>query len=109
MSARPFLDLLREHRNGLTHEELTDALNTLVEAVSAERKPGKLALAPLQGGAPYAVPARFRYRLEDGKLRLGIKLERVEDLMDRVLEDVIAKIERGSNVSVLDGRAPQPV
>lgn len=38
MNARPFLDLLREHRNGLTHDELTDALNELVEAVAAERK-----------------------------------------------------------------------
>ncbi len=65
-----------------------------------------LSLSPLQGNAPYAVPARFRYRLEDGKLRLGVKLERLDDLMGRVLEDVVAKIERGSNVSVLDGRAP---
>lgn len=68
-----------------------------------------LRLAPLQGSTPYAVPARFRYRLEDGKLRLGVKLERVEDLMDRVLGDVIAGIERGTNVSVLDGRAPDAI
>ena len=68
-----------------------------------------LRLSPLQGVTPYAVPARFRYRLEDGKLRLGVKLERVEDLMDRVLGDVIAGIERGTNISVLEGRAPNAV
>ncbi len=44
MSARPFLDLLREHRNGLTHEELTEALNEIVEAVASEGKGGKLTL-----------------------------------------------------------------
>jgi uncharacterized protein YfdQ (DUF2303 family) len=68
-----------------------------------------LALAPLQGCPLYQVPARFRYRLEDGKLRLGIKLQRIEDLMREVLEGVIAQIERGTNVSVLDGIAPPPV
>ncbi|WP_424140415.1 DUF2303 family protein [Roseomonas chloroacetimidivorans] len=67
----------------------------------------KLQLAPLQGSPAYLVPARFRYRLEDGKLRLGVKLERVEDLMDRVLGDIINGIERGTNVSVLEGRAPE--
>lgn len=68
-----------------------------------------LALAPIQGSPLYAVPARFRFRLEDGKLRLGIKLERIEDLMEKVLEDVIAKIERATNISVLDGRAPPAI
>ncbi|MBX9594315.1 MAG: hypothetical protein K2X46_08135 [Roseomonas sp.] len=44
MNARPFLDLLREHRNGLTHDELTEALNEVVEAVTTERKAGRLVL-----------------------------------------------------------------
>lgn len=65
-----------------------------------------LRLSPLQGNVPYAVPARFRYRLEDGKLRLGVKLERLDDLMNRVLEDVVAKIERSTDISMLDGKAP---
>lgn len=65
-----------------------------------------LALSPLFGAPLYRVPARFRWRLVDGKLRLGIKLQRVEDLMGTLIEDVIAKIERGSNVSVVDGLPP---
>ena len=68
-----------------------------------------LSLAPLQGSPVFAVPARFRYRLEDGRLRLGIKLQRLEDLMRDVIEDVISKIERGTNVSVLEGVAPAAV
>ena len=42
MSARPFMDFLREHRGGMTHEQLTDALQELVAAVVTERRPGKL-------------------------------------------------------------------
>jgi len=65
-----------------------------------------LGIAPLFGIPPYRVPVRFRYRLSEGKLSLGIKLQRVEDMMRQILEDIIAKIERGANVSVLDGLPP---
>lgn len=67
-----------------------------------------LGIAPLQGSAAYSVPTRFRYRLTDGRLKLGIKLQRVEDLMHGVIDDVIAKIERGTNISVFEGLAPSP-
>ena len=66
-----------------------------------------LGLAPLQGSPLFRVPARFRYRLSDGKLTLGVKLQRIEDLMRDVLDDVVAKIERGANVSMIEGRAPE--
>lgn len=42
MTARPFQDLLREHRNGMTHDELSDALNELVTAVTEEKRAGSL-------------------------------------------------------------------
>lgn len=44
MASRPFYDFLREHRNGVTHDELSDALNSLVADVTAEGKAGKLTL-----------------------------------------------------------------
>jgi uncharacterized protein YfdQ (DUF2303 family) len=65
-----------------------------------------LGVAPLFGLPPYKVPARFRYRIQDGKLALGVRLQRVEDVMGQLVEDVIAKIERGANVSVMDGLPP---
>ena len=40
--ARAFHDLLREHRGGLTHDELSDALRDLVAAVTDEGKAGSL-------------------------------------------------------------------
>jgi hypothetical protein len=44
MSARPITDLLREHRNGVTLDELSDALRDLVAAVVEEGKAGKLTM-----------------------------------------------------------------
>ncbi len=41
-NSRPILDFLREHRNGVTHDELSDALQDLVAAVTAEGKGGSL-------------------------------------------------------------------
>ena len=44
MSARPFHDFLREHRNGATHDDISDALQELVAAVTAEGKSGKMTI-----------------------------------------------------------------
>lgn len=41
---RPFLDYLREHRSGLTHAELSEAMQQLVAAVVEERKGGEITL-----------------------------------------------------------------
>jgi uncharacterized protein YfdQ (DUF2303 family) len=65
-----------------------------------------LGIAPIFGLASYKVPARFRYRIQDGKLQLGYKLQRVESMMGAIIEDVVGKIERGTNISVLDGLPP---
>lgn len=44
-SARPFMDFLREHRSGATHDELSDKLQDLVAAVVEEGKGGTLTLS----------------------------------------------------------------
>lgn len=65
-----------------------------------------LGIAPIFGLPSYRVPARFRYRVAEGKLTLGYKLQRIETMMAQIVEDLIAKIERGANVSVMDGLPP---
>jgi uncharacterized protein YfdQ (DUF2303 family) len=65
-----------------------------------------LGIAPMFGAPSYSIPVRFRYRLQEGKLTLGVKLQRIESLMETLIEDVVAKIERGANISVLDGLPP---
>ncbi len=68
-----------------------------------------LGLAPFLGSPSYRIPARFRYRIQDGKLQLGFKLQRVEDLMQQLIDDVVAKIERATNISMIEGKAPEVV
>jgi hypothetical protein len=41
-NSRPFMDFLREHRNGSTHDELSDKLQALVAAVTEEGRKGTL-------------------------------------------------------------------
>jgi uncharacterized protein YfdQ (DUF2303 family) len=48
-----------------------------------------LALAPVFGLPPYRIPARFRYRLNDGRLTLGIKMQRIDDLMATIVNEMV--------------------
>jgi hypothetical protein len=43
-NSRPFMDFLGEHRTGITHDLLSDALQELVAAVTQEQKSGTLTL-----------------------------------------------------------------
>lgn len=67
----------------------------------------KLALAPFQGSPAYGVEARFRYRIADGRLQLGLKLQRVEDVMRAVLDDIVGQLE-ASGAAIVEGLPPDP-
>jgi uncharacterized protein YfdQ (DUF2303 family) len=66
----------------------------------------ELGIAPFLGVPIYKVPVRFRYRLQDGKLTLGVKLQRVESMMVDILNDVVGAIERSAEVPLLEGLPP---
>lgn len=51
-----------------------------------------LALKPFEGAATFRVTARFRYRLRDGKLSIGYRLERPEDVVREAFDTVVATI-----------------
>jgi uncharacterized protein YfdQ (DUF2303 family) len=79
-----------------------------------------LALAPVFGLPPYRIPARFRYRLTDGRLTLGIKLQRIDDLMATIVNEMVfgAPATEGrvavpgivlpEGAVIVDGLAPAP-
>lgn len=48
----------------------------------------KLGIAPVYGLPPFGIDGRFRYRIENNKLKLGIKLQRLEDVMVAVVNDM---------------------
>jgi uncharacterized protein YfdQ (DUF2303 family) len=66
----------------------------------------EIALSPVFGVAPFKVPARFRYRIEDRKLRMGFKLQRIEDVMATIIRDIEAEIVLPEGVAKIYGVAP---
>ena len=84
-------------------QRLTTGETTLVyveETTAAAGKKGNiaipdafdLALIPFEGGTAYKVRARFRYRMDGGQLRLGVALERPEDVLRDAFDQVVADI-----------------
>jgi uncharacterized protein YfdQ (DUF2303 family) len=65
-----------------------------------------LGISPLYGSPMFRVPVRLRFRLSDGKLTLGVKLQRVEDLMRDVLDQVVGAIQIEANITLIEGLAP---
>jgi len=67
-----------------------------------------LGLAPVFGLPPFKIDARFRYRIEGGKLQLGIKLQRMEDVMAAVVNDmVVGTVATEGRPAVVGIMAPQ--
>lgn len=64
-----------------------------------------LGITPVYGLAAYEVPARFRYRINEGKLTLGYKLERIETLMESIVNDVVKAIAV-DGLTVVEGTPP---
>ena len=68
----------------------------------------KLALKPFVGTDPYAVTARFRYRINGGHLQIGYKLNRPAEVQRAAFGDIVDAIRTGlgelaADVVILDG------
>jgi uncharacterized protein YfdQ (DUF2303 family) len=81
-----------------------------IDASSGQRGemavPDHLQLAvPVYEGATVADPivARLRFRIDDGRLKLGIILDRLSDVVQAAFEGVIAEIDAGISEPVLRG------
>ena len=66
-----------------------------------------LGLPIFEGGAAYKLTARFRYRINNGHLSIGYKLERPEDTVREAFKDVVTAVEERIGRSVLLGTAPR--
>lgn len=63
----------------------------------------KLAIAPFLGENPYGVTARFRYRLNSGKLTLGYRLDRPDAVVRDALDKIAERLRTHSDLPVLIG------
>lgn len=61
-----------------------------------------------RGGSHYALPARFRYRIKEGVLRLWYDLDQLEKAIERSMEDTVDYIKNGKSFPA-DAAADQPV
>lgn len=85
--------------------EMTDTASGSPESVKIPDTI-KLFLSPLLGIPPMVIEARFRYRLADG-LKLGIKIQRGEEIMAQILEEIVAQIVLPEGAVMVEGIAPQ--
>lgn len=63
-----------------------------------------LVLRPFAGGDPIGIQARFRFRLHDGELTLGVRLAEPEKAVEDAFEQVVVTVTDAVPVPVLYGR-----
>lgn len=68
----------------------------------------ELALKPFEGAPAYKVRARFRYRLNDGALLLGVALERPEDVVAEAFDEVVKTVADAIDHDVFAGSPSCP-
>lgn len=85
---------LSSGHNELTYNELIDGK---AGATGQLRIPEEITLGiePFQGGAAYAVLAKFRYRIKDGNLAMWYDLIRPHKVNEAALNDIAAAIREG--------------
>lgn len=62
-----------------------------------------LVLHPFQGAEPVAVTARFRYRIDEGRLFLGVRLAEPETVLEKAFDALIAQLQKSLPVPILRG------
>lgn len=68
----------------------------------------ELALTPFEGGEPYKVTARFRHRIRNGQLALGVILDRPEDVEKAAFDGYAELLGQACTANVLLGTPPPP-
>jgi uncharacterized protein YfdQ (DUF2303 family) len=66
-----------------------------------------LALRPFEGGAPFRVEARFRYRVTDRGVVMWVALARLEDVLATAFEELLEEIQKAlADLRMVAGVAP---
>lgn len=68
-----------------------------------------VALRCYEGIDPVDITARLRYRIREGQLAIGYRLERLDDVKDKAFADVVDAVEQRLGRQLLRGAAPAPV
>lgn len=101
--------------NFTAHRFLDNGMRALEYTETSDAKAGRrgqieipanfdLGLRPFLGGDPYKVSARLRWRITDGDLRIGYKLDRPDEVLRAAFGEIVVKIGEGVPVRVNEGR-----
>ncbi|GII84567.1 hypothetical protein Ssi03_25570 [Sphaerisporangium siamense] len=63
----------------------------------------ELALAPFDDSEPYAVKARFRYRIQGGALHMGYLLDNAEDVQKDAVKTVVDRLAEELGIQIMRG------
>lgn len=68
-----------------------------------------LGISPFEVGEAYSVVARLRYRITDGRLTLGYRLDRPADVLRSAFRDVVTEVQSRTGIDVLYGNPRRAV
>ena len=64
-----------------------------------------LVLRPFQGSEPQSIAARFRFRLSEGQLRMGVKLAEPERVLEYAFDGIVEDLQERVPVHINHGRS----
>jgi uncharacterized protein YfdQ (DUF2303 family) len=96
---------LADGQRALHYEETIEARAGQTGSIVIPKTLG-LTIVPYEGSEPFELSARFRYRLNGGKLTLGYVLVRPNDVLRQAFEDALAAIERDTELTAFHGSPP---
>lgn len=99
--------VLTSDQRSLQYEETTTARAGQKGAIDIPAT-FTVALQPFEGSAAYRVTARFRYRIRDGHLAIGYRLDRPEDVLREAFKDVRQAVDEATGQPSVLGIAPPP-
>lgn len=67
-----------------------------------------LSVAPVEGADPVTVRAKLRFRISEGKLRIGYVLEDPAGVERAAFDDVVAKVAQATSIAPYRAKAPAP-
>lgn len=62
-----------------------------------------VSLAPIEGSEPVTMKARLRFRVGNGKLRIGYILHRPDVVLREAFDNVLARVEAGTDITAYHG------
>jgi len=63
-----------------------------------------LAIAPFEGSPTYKIKAWFRFRINNGDLQLGYKLDRPRDVQKAAFDDIVLELQKATLLNVYQGK-----